>query len=77
MDDTLVISKNAIQILREEIGKYFELTEELIRPPKIYLCGYVQKVKLDNVMTAWSFNFSQYVRTSVKYMEVYLMTNMS
>ena len=40
-DDTLLISKNAELILRAEIGKYFELREELIGPPKIYLGGHV------------------------------------
>ena len=41
MDDTLVVSENAEQILRGEIGKYFELKEELVGPPKIYLGGHV------------------------------------
>ena len=76
MDDTLV-SKNAKQILRGEIGKYFELKEELIGPPKIYLGGHVQKVKLDNAMSAWSFSSSQYVRTAVKNVEEYLKSDMS
>ena len=58
MDDTLVVSENAKQILRGEIGKYFELKEELAGPHKINLGSHVQKVKLDNVMTASSFGFS-------------------
>ena len=40
-DDTLVISKNAKQILRGEIRKYFELKEESVGAPKIYLSGHV------------------------------------
>ena len=76
-DDTLAISENAKQILRGEIGKYFELKEELIGPPKIYLGGHVQNVKLDNAMSVWSFSSSQYVRTAVKNEEEYLMTNTS
>ena len=39
MDNTLVISENAEQILRGEIGKYLELKEESVGPPKIYLGG--------------------------------------
>ena len=69
MDDTQVVSKNARQILRGEIGKYFELKEESVGPPMIYLGGHVWKVKLDNVMTAWSFSSFQYVRTAVKNIE--------
>ena len=40
-DDTLVISTNAKQILRGEIGKCFQLKEESIGPLKIYLGGHV------------------------------------
>ena len=77
MDNTLVISKNAEQILRGEISKSFELKEESVGPPTIYLGGDVWKVKLNNAMTAWSFSSSQYVRTAVKNMEEYLKSNMS
>ena len=77
MDDTLVVRENAKQILREEIGKYFELKEESVGLPKIYLGGHVEKVKLDNMMTAWSSSSSQYVRTAVKNVEEYLKTGMS
>ena len=47
-DDTMVISKNAESVLRNELGKYFELKEESIGPPKLYLGGHVSKVELDN-----------------------------
>ena len=77
MDDTLVISKNAKQILRGEIWKYFELKEELIGPPKIYLGGHAQKVTLNNAMSVWLFSSSQYVGTVVQNVEEYLMTDMS
>ena len=43
MDDTLVVSKNAEQILRGEIGKYFELKKESVGPPKIYLVAMSEK----------------------------------
>ena len=48
VDDTLVVSENAERILRDKIGRYFELKEEPIGPPDIYLGGKVQKVTLDN-----------------------------
>ena len=39
VDYTLVISENAKKILQEEIGRYFELKEELIGHPTLYLGG--------------------------------------
>ena len=41
MDDALVVSKNAEQILRGKIGKYFELKEESVGSPKNCLGGHV------------------------------------
>lgn len=38
-DDTLVVSEKAENILRNEIGSYFELKEESTGTPKIYLGG--------------------------------------
>ena len=46
-DDTLVISENAESILRKEIGKYFELKEESIGEPSLYLGGHLRKVQLE------------------------------
>jgi hypothetical protein len=40
-DDALVVSDNAEQVLRNELGRYFTLKEESIGPPKIYLGGHV------------------------------------
>ena len=59
-DDVLSIGENAERVLRQEIGKYFELKEESIGPPKIYLGGRVGKVHLENGAKAWSFSSSQY-----------------
>ena len=39
VDDTLVISQNVEKILREEIGRYFELKEESVGHPTLYLGG--------------------------------------
>ena len=72
VDDTLVVSENAEGILRNELGRYFELKEESIGPPTLYLGGRVRKVTLDNGMKAWSFSSSQYVRTAVGNVEEYL-----
>ena len=43
-DYFLVISSNSEHVLRGELGKYFELKEESIGPPNIYLGGNVRKV---------------------------------
>ena len=71
-DDALAISPNAERLLRHGIGKYFELKEESIGPPDIYLGGRVRKVELENGMKAWAFGSSQYVQAAVKNVEQYL-----
>ena len=71
-DDALVISENAEKVLQQELGQYFTLKEESIGPPKIYLGGSVNKVKLDNGVECWSFSSSQYVQAAVKNVEEYL-----
>ena len=37
VDDALCISENAEDVLRNELGKYFDLKENSIGPPKLYL----------------------------------------
>jgi hypothetical protein len=71
-DDTLVISENAESILRNEIGRYFELKKESIGPPSLYLGGHLRKVELENGVKAWGFSSSQYVQAAVKNVEEYL-----
>ena len=71
-DDTLVVSENAESILRNEIGRYFELKKESIGPPSLYLGGKLRKIQLDNGVNAWAFGCSQYVREAVKNVKSYL-----
>ena len=71
-DDAIVISENAEDILRNHLGKYFELKPSSIGPPKIYLGSRVRKVTLDNGAKAWAFSPSQYVQAAVKNVESYL-----
>lgn len=71
-DDCLVISEKGEDILRREIGKYFELKQESIGPPNIYLGGKMSKVTLSNGVNAWAFSSSQYVKNAVKNVEAYL-----
>ena len=72
VDDALLVSENAESILRNELGRYFELKEESIGPQDHYLGGKVRKVQLENGVYAWAFSSSQYVQTAVKNVEVYL-----
>ena len=54
------------------MGKYFELKEESIGPPKIYLGGKVSKVELENGVKAWSFSPTQYVKAAVDNVKKYV-----
>ena len=65
-DDALVIDSNAEHVLRNQLGKYFELKEESIGPPKLYLGGKTRKVELENGVEAWSFCPTQYVKAAVE-----------
>lgn len=71
-DDTLVVSHNGEHVLRKEIGRYFDLKEESIGPPKIYLGGRMRQVTLDNGTEAWSFGSLQYVQLAVHNVEQHL-----
>ena len=71
-NDTIVISKNAESVLRNELGKYFELKEESIGPPKLYLGGHVSKIEFDNGVKCWSLRSSQYIQTAVKNVETHM-----
>ena len=73
-DDALVISERGEQILRAEIGRYFELKEESIGPPSIYLGGRLRKVDLANGASAWSFGSTQYVQQAVANVEAHMRT---
>ena len=72
VDDTLVISENAEKILREEIGRYFELKEKSVGHPTLYLGGKVSKVTMENCVEAWAFSASQYIQSAVGNVKEYL-----
>ena len=52
--------------MRDELGKYFELKQESIGPPKLCLGGSIRKVTLDNWVEAWEFISSQHVKAEVQ-----------
>ena len=70
-DNALVISQHAEKTLKE-LWPYFELKEESIGPPKIYLGGHCRKVQLENGVKAWDFSSSQYVQAAAKNVEEYV-----
>ena len=43
-NDCLVVSENDESILKNEIGRYFELKPDSIGPPSLYLGGHLRKV---------------------------------
>ena len=55
--------------LRNDLGRYFELKEKSIGPPKIYKGGTVRKAELDNGTKDWAFSSSQSVYSAVNNME--------
>jgi len=59
VDDCLVVSEKAESILRDEIGKYWNLKESSIGKPKIYLGGKCREVELDNGTNCWAFGSSR------------------
>ena len=71
-DDVLAVSKTSERLIRQGIGKYFELKQESIGPPDIYLGGKMRKVELENEAEAWSFSSFQCVQAAVKNVETYL-----
>ena len=52
-------------MLREGIGKYFELKESSIGLPDIYLGGQICKVILENGVHAWALRSPKYVQEAI------------
>ena len=71
-DDVLVISERAESVLRDEVGKYFELKEESIGKPSQYLGGKLREVELENGTNCWAFGSAQYCKSAVENVEAYL-----
>ena len=72
VDDVLVISVNADNVLQKEIGQHFVLWGESIGPPSQYLGGKLCEVTLENGTKAWAFGSCQYVQSAVQNEENHL-----
>ena len=60
-DNALVISNNAKDIIKNQLGKYFCIKPLSISQSKIYLGSSVWKVVLENTAKAQVFSSSQYI----------------
>ena len=66
VDDALAIALNPESILRDEIGKYFQMKESSIGKPNIYLGGKCCQIETETGILAWGFSFSQYVQEACR-----------
>ena len=71
-DDCLVFSDRAKSVLRNELGKHFELKESSIGPPSKCLGGKLREVELENGQKCWAFGSKQYVEAAVNNVTDYL-----
>ena len=71
-DDALVVSKNAEETLRKDLGRYFELKEDSIGYPNIYLGGHCRRLQLENGVEAWGLRSSKHVQAAVNNVEEYV-----
>ena len=60
VDYCLAVSDYGEKVIRNEIGKYFNLKETSIGLPKSYLGGKMSLVELENSAKACAFRSSQY-----------------
>ena len=74
-DDALVISMNPELIIKKQIGKYWDIKEESIQPPSIYLGNKVSKLEMANGVQAWGLSSSQYTQAAVANVEKHLAKN--
>ena len=71
-DECLVISDRGENVLRMEIGTYFNLKKYSIGPPTQYLGGKLREVELENGQKCWAFGLKEYVEAVVKNVIEYL-----
>ena len=72
IDDALVIIENCEYVLTKHIENYFELKEEFIGPPEIYLGGSLSNIYIENGVKEEVFGSTQYFRAAVENLEGYL-----
>ena len=71
-DDALCVSHHPKEVLEKEIGKFWTLKKDSVRPPNIYLGNKVSQVSLESGVKNWSFSSAQYTQAAVKNVEKFL-----
>jgi len=70
--DVLVISEQPEEVPRHEISKHWQMKEDSIGKPTLYLCGKCREVELDNGVKCWDFSSSQYVQSAFDNVKAWL-----
>ena len=65
---SLKLSKESVL----QLDKFFKMQPSYVAPPSIYLGGKVKKIRLPNMVEAWTFSSSQYVQEAVSNVENFL-----
>ena len=71
VDDHLAISETPKEAVLQ-LDKLFKMQPVSIAPPIIYLGGKVKKMRLPNMVEAWTFSSSQYVQEAVSNVEKFI-----
>ena len=58
VDDCLAISENPKEAVLQ-LDKFFEMQPSSVAPPNLYLGFKVKKMRLPNIVEAWTFSSSQ------------------
>ena len=64
-----MVSDHGEKMLKEDIGKYFNIKEKSIGPPEVYIGGNTRQVKIENGSKVWAFSSSHCVVAFVKNMK--------
>ena len=72
VDDILSISKSPREVL-EKLGKIYQLKNDEIKPPKLYLGSMISKfVTPSTMMECWAMGSQEYVKEAIQNVEKYL-----
>ena len=71
VDDCLAISETPKEAVLQ-LDKFFKMQPNSIATPDIYLGGKVKKMRLPNMVEAWTFSSIQYVQEAVSNVEKFL-----
>ena len=67
--DCLPISETPKEVVLQ-LDKFFKMKPNSISPPDIYLGRKVKKMRLPNIVEAWTFSLSQYVQEAVSNLDI-------